>query len=162
MSPPLSRPPTGIDPSLLSCWTETPTGSSPSICWRASSLTYEFGLCSQFLNPGTHGITQRKTGIKITTAMKRVKARLYKESLDIPRYKALSLSAPELFPNPKTVEIITVTIYCICWLTKSFLYMQSDWAALVTSFTVGSFARTVPDQSGQSSAIVDPTWSSPV
>jgi hypothetical protein len=36
------------------------------------------------------------------------------DALDIPRYSALSLSASLLFPNPNTVEIITVTIYCIC------------------------------------------------
>lgn len=116
-SPPLapaSLPPTGMDPSLLSYWTETPTFSSPSTALRASSLTYEDGLNSQFLNPGTHGITQRKTGIKTTTQIKRVKARLYMDALDIPRYSALSLSASLLFPNPNTVEIITVTIYCIC------------------------------------------------
>jgi len=71
-------------------------------------------LYSQFLNAGTHGIIQRKHGIKTTTAPKRAKAMLYIYALEIPRYKALSLSAPDEFPNPNTVDIITVTIYCIC------------------------------------------------
>jgi len=44
------------------------------------------GLYSQFLKAGTQGMTQRKTGIKKITTIKIVKARLYIDAFDNPRY----------------------------------------------------------------------------